>query len=531
MVRAAFGLCYRSVIVMAKSVVATSTLRRAADLGRAGFHGLKLRGSTNEVVRDNARLHLVQRLGRLRGLPQKMGQILSMSEDDETADAFAPLTDSAEPVPLEALLPVMAEQWNREPETVFGDIDAHGLAASLGQVHRATLRDGRVVAIKVQYPGIREAVEADLKMLGWLSEPVGGLSRGFDLADYRRAIRDSLNEELDYVREAEHQRAYADASGELNVTVPQVIDELSGARVLTTVWEDGQTIREVKDWPAETRKALGRQMLKHFLFMLFDGGLLHADPHSGNYRFRAGDGEPQIVLYDYGCVRAVPEQERLTLLRLIHDTYHTTDADPYPFFVKLGFDPATLEPLRHKLPALCRVLFDPFSSPMKFDLQFWRRSERIGDILGDDRWNFRISGPARLIFILRAFHGLVYYLRELQEPVSWTQFLRPLIAKHADAMKRLELPVPADPRSSFACLAKHLCIKVTDSGTVKAKVTLPAEAIDELQNIIDPQVQEKIESRGITLDALVRKARVSQYAPQPVFSLDDGPKRYEVWLE
>ena len=72
---------------------------------------------------------------------------------------------------------------------------------------------------------------------------------------------------------------------------------------------------------------------------------------------------------------------------------------------------------------------------------------------------------------------------------------------------------------------------MTDSGTVKAKVTLPAEAIDELQNIIDPHVQEKIESRGITLDALVRKARVSQYAPQPIFSLDDGPKRYEVWLE
>ena len=171
---------------MGKSVVATSTLRRAADLGRAGFHGLKLGGSTNEVGRDNARLHLVQRLGRLRGLPQKMGQILSMSEDDETVDAFAPLTDSAEPVPLEALLSVMAEQWNRDPETVFGDIDGHGLAASLGQVHRATLRDGRVVAIKVQYPGIREAVEADLKMLGWLSEPVGGLRRGFDLADYRR---------------------------------------------------------------------------------------------------------------------------------------------------------------------------------------------------------------------------------------------------------------------------------------------------------------------------------------------------------
>ncbi|MEE9129124.1 MAG: hypothetical protein V3T84_03835 [Phycisphaerales bacterium] len=98
-------------------------------------------------------------------------------------------------------------------------------------------------------------------------------------------------------------------------------------------------------------------------------------------------------------------------------------------------------------------------------------------------------------------------------------------------MKRLELPVPADPRSTFACPAKHLCIRVTERGTVKAKVTLPAEVIDELQNIIDPQVQQKIQKRGIVLKTLIRKARASQYAPQPVFSLDDGPKRYEVWLE
>ena len=110
-------------------------------------------------------------------------------------------------------MPVIAEQWNCDPETVFSEIEPHGRAASLGQVHRATLRDGRTVAIKVQYPGIRQAVEADLKMLGWLSKPVGDLRRGFDLTDYRGAIRDSLDEELDYVREAEHQRRYAEATG------------------------------------------------------------------------------------------------------------------------------------------------------------------------------------------------------------------------------------------------------------------------------------------------------------------------------
>lgn len=98
-------------------------------------------------------------------------------------------------------------------------------------------------------------------------------------------------------------------------------------------------------------------------------------------------------------------------------------------------------------------------------------------------------------------------------------------------MKRLELPVPADPRSSFACLAKHLRIRVTEGGTVKAKATPPAQAIDELQDIIDPQVQQKIQRRGIVLKSLIGKERASQDAPQPVFSLDDRPKRYEMWLE
>ncbi len=515
---------------MTPSVVATSRVRRAASLTGASVQALKKIRSTDETVRRNASIHLSERLGRLRGLPQKMGQLLSMSSDSATAEAFTSLAESAAPVGLDQLLPVLAEQWGRDPGEVIKEISDEGLAASLGQVHRAVLHDGREVAIKIQYPGIRKAVQSDLKMLGWLSEPVGGLRRGFDMESYRRAIQETLEEELDYRAEAEHQRSYAAAASGLSVVVPEVIDELSSERILTTIWEAGETLAEAKGWNAERRAALARQLMKHALTMLIDHGLLHGDPHPGNYRFRNGTDEPVIVLYDYGCVRTVPLDERLVLLRLMHDTSNAPNSDPYPLFLALGFQPETLEPLRAKLPALCRVLFDPFSTSMKFDLDQWRRGERIGDILGDDRWNFRISGPARLIFLMRGFHGLIHYLRELGESVSWTQFYKPLLSRYASEMSALELLASADPCTSFGALSQHLCIRVSENGTTKVKVSLPATAVDELESVIDADVRARIETRGISLIELVRQVRVKQYAPQMIFDLEDGAKRIEVWL-
>ena len=516
---------------MTKAVVAISKSRRAAGLARAGLQRVKLRRGADEAVRRNAERHIAQRLGRLRGLPQKMGQLLSMSEDVETAAAYQPLTGSAEPVDLDQLLPVLEQAWGRDPYDVCTEIEPVGLAASLGQVHRATLHDGRTVAVKVQYPGIRNAVEADLDLLGWISKPVGGLRRGFDLDAYREAMRQSLDEELDYEIEARHQRAYAEASRGLGIVVPEVLGELSGELVLTTLWEDGDNLEATAGWAPQQRARLARTLTKHFLVMLFERGWLHADPHAGNYRFRDVDGEPEVVLYDYGCVRQVPSRERLALMRLIHETNHNPDGDPFPLFLALGFDAETLAPLRHKLPALCRVLFAPFASPMKFDLGGWNRGERISDVLGDDRWNFRISGPAGLIFTMRAFHGLTYYLHELGESVSWGLLFRPLVEDHASAMAQLELTVPPDPKTSFSTLAKHLCIRVTDHGAVKAKVVLPANAVDRLDTLVDDDVRRRINARGISLPALAVQVRARHYVPQELFRLEEQAQVFEVWLE
>ncbi len=507
-------------------------LKRGLDCAATGLDQWRVKRAPDERTRGEARRHLEERLGRLRGLPQKLGQILSMSADEEQAAAFRSLTDSAPAMPLDEVLGLLRGSWGCDPASVIDEIEPDGLAASLGQVHRAVLRDGREVAIKVQYPFVREAVRDDLKLLGWLSEPVGGLSKGFDLGAYRRVIAETLDEELDYRLEAERTEAFGRALGELAV-VPAVLRELSCECVLVTTWESGERIEEVvASWSLGDRTALTRSLLKLFFAQLFEHGLLHADPHSGNYRFRKDThGQPEVVLYDYGCVREVSELERLSLLRLIAESTGTEGGDPYPLFLNLGFDPELLEPLRSQLPALCKVLFAPFATPGNFDLASWDLGQRVDDVLGSHRLNFRISGAAESVFLMRAFHGLTWYLGQLGAPAAFSACLRPLLDEHLAAAQQVPLPVPEDPSTSFASLASHLCIVVHHGETEKARITLPASAVERLESLLEDELLEKIAQRGISLSQLVKGARRAGFAPQALFELEDDGKRVRVWLD
>lgn len=500
-----------------------------ADLAR---HARKLR-STDEIVRRNAEVHLTARMGRLRGLPQKIGQILSMGREDDLAQAASNMTDSAEPLPFEDIESELEEAWGLPIDDVVGSMDRRGLAASLGQVHRAELLDGREVAVKVQYPNIRQATRNDLKMLGWLSAPVGDLRRGFDINAYRAEILRDLEEELDYRVEAEHQRRYRDACTKLpGWIVPEVVDSLSSDKVLVTRWVDGQRIEEAMNWPAEERFRLADTLIKGFLSMLFGAGRLHADPHPGNYRFlRSSDG-PRVVLYDFGSVANISLEHRLAILKLIQITAQC-QGDPFKLLVALGFDEQLLSPIRSKLAAVCRTLFEPFCVPGKFDVSNWNRAERMEHILGDDRWNFRMSAPAHLILVMRAFSGLCFYLERLGEPVSWSLAVRPHLEEFQAALAGVDVSAPAQQEGVFESIAKHLKIRVTQDNVQKVALTFPSSAVDGLGDLMGEELVQRIESQNLDLNAIVRRARETAYRAQELFVIEEsaGKRGVRVWLE
>ena len=179
-----------------------ATLKRTAQLGLLAKDLADVRASRKGSSQDAARQRLVQRLGLLHGLPQKIGQLLAFSEIDASDPAFTKLTENEPSLSAATARAEVERQLGGPIHSFFTSFEDRGIAASIGQVHRATTLDGRIVAVKIQYPGIAECVEFDLRALGWLAAPIGDLRRGFDLKAYRTEIGQSLRDELDYHKEA-----------------------------------------------------------------------------------------------------------------------------------------------------------------------------------------------------------------------------------------------------------------------------------------------------------------------------------------
>ena len=507
-----------------------TTLTRSARLVGAGLAGLRVRLARSPEVRERARAHAARRLGRLRGLPQKVGQLLSLRE--EGGEAFEGLREAAEPLPLADLLPLAEEAWGRPAQEILAEVEPVGLAASLGQVHRARLHDGREVAVKLRYPGIAEAVDADLATLGWLASPVGDLRGGFDLEGYRRALRAGLEEELDYGLEARRQRRFHDLATPLGIVVPEVVDELCGEGVLVTTWEEGSTLDEAATWPEAERCELAGRLAAAFLELGLVHGLLHADPHPGNLRFRRGPRGPEVVLYDYGSLCELSDERRLRLVQLLCEAADPrSTADPLPLFLALGFDRDLLEPLRSRLPALARVLFEPFAHAGRTRLEGWRVSERLSDLLGEDRMAFRMAGPPDLLLFLRGFTGLLWLLRRLDAPVALGRILQDLRGRLEGELRGLPALPAVEAGPGLDTLASHLRVRVTRGGRDAGSLRLPARAVEELDDLLDDELMGRIAAEGIEVAELLRQVRASGYAPQEVFRLEGEERSVQVTLE
>lgn len=505
-------------------MTALPNLRRLADYAQLAAGATRARLAFSTAAQSRAQRHIAERLGRMRGLPQKMGQLLSLCElEEEAAASYANLQDSAEPLPWSQLAPLVEEQWGERVSAIASHVDLSGHAASLGQVHRLTLRDGQDVAVKVQYPGIRDALDSDLAMLGWLTKPIGGLCRGFDLERYQSTLRDSLLHELDYRHEAQQQRRFNnDWQGDKEVVIPGVIDALSSDVVLTTHWETGERFADVlASWSPANKRKLASLLVRFFLKSLFCYGSLHADWHPGNFRFRSSNQGPQLVVYDFGCVWHPGVEERVALKQFL--TCGDTLDVAWSSLLILGFDRTALAPLIDRLPALGHLLSEPFRSKKPFDPRTWNLGERASQILGDDRWNFRIAAPPNLMFLMRTLHGLLKFLTDLNTPIAW----RPILEETPMATCDSPSVAPFVPSAK----STHLKIRVASGGQTKVQLSFPATALERIGDLMPEELQQRISDAGLDLAALAREARNRNYAAGAVCECRLEDKEVRLWLE
>ena len=253
-------------------------------------------------------------LGNMKGALMKIGQMASYLDDglpEPVRDALASLQQDAPPMSAELTAQVVRAELGDDPSVVFAEWDPDPIAAaSIGQVHRAVTHSGIAVAVKVQYPGVDDAIRADLVNTDLLFRVLGTMFPGLDPGPLVEELRERLTEELDYRNEAENQRFFADAFADHPfISIPRVIDEHSTERVLTTELATGARFDEVEGW-SQAERNLAAEAIYRFVFRsIYQLHAFNGDPHPGNYLFRPGG---QVTFLDFGLVKRYrPEDVKL----------------------------------------------------------------------------------------------------------------------------------------------------------------------------------------------------------------------------
>ena len=274
----------------------------AARMAGARLFGLEGREASNAAV-------LAQALGGLKGPIMKVAQLLATIPDlipPEYAAELQKLQSEAPPMGAAFVKRRMQAELGAGWQGRFGSFDLNpAAAASLGQVHRATTKDGAPLACKLQYPDMQSAVEADLKQLEMVFAVHRRMDPAIDTREIAKEIGERVREELDYEREAKHAALYAMALSDVDeVRVPVVHPELSTKRLLSLSWLEGEKILGFTEAPTEIRNRLAIAMFKAWWHPFSHAAVIHGDPHLGNYTVFSEDGEARgINLLDYGCIR------------------------------------------------------------------------------------------------------------------------------------------------------------------------------------------------------------------------------------
>ncbi|MEA1072959.1 AarF/ABC1/UbiB kinase family protein [Sphingomonas sp. LY160] len=252
---------------------------------------------------------LADRLSHLRGAAMKLGQMISMDAGDflpaELAQLLSRLRDNAHHMPPQQLQQVLAAQWGKDWRTRFARFEPRPIAAaSIGQVHRAHTHDGRTLAIKVQYPGVRQSIDSDIDNVATLLRVSGLLPTELNIAPLLAEAKTQLAEEADYGREGgQMMRFHALLADDPAFVVPRIDEEFTTDTVLAMSFVEGRPVETLADAPQEERDAVMTGLIRLVLRELFEFGVMQTDPNFANYRYQPETRK--LVLLDFGATRDI----------------------------------------------------------------------------------------------------------------------------------------------------------------------------------------------------------------------------------
>lgn len=355
---------------------------------------------------------VTEQLSRLRGAAMKLGQMISLDAGDllpaELTAILARLRDAAHFMPPKQLQTVLATSWGPDWRRKFARFEATPIAAaSIGQVHRAVLHDGRTVAVKVQYPGIAASIDADIDNVATLLRVSGLLPKSLDISPLLVEAKRQLHEEADYLREAEQMRRYgAMLAGEEQFVVPAPVEELTGPSVLTMDFIASRPIDTLAEAPPDVRDRVMGAILDLVLRELFVFGFMQTDPNFANYRWQPDTG--RVVLLDFGAARPVPDETRAAYARMMQAGLNGDPAELKRRICEVGF--ASEEQMaRHgkAFEGVIGVILEHVNKDDIFDFadrSFVAKLRDFGEPVAQDRDTWHLP-PMDTLFVQRKVSG------------------------------------------------------------------------------------------------------------------------------
>lgn len=375
---------------------------------------------------------LKETLGHLKGPLMKIAQILATVPDilpEDYATAFLELQSNAPPMGWPFVKRRMRTELGPNWESLFRKFEPHAsAAASLGQVHKAIDKEGRHLACKLQYPEMGSAVEADLSQLNLILKSFEFYSGALDTENLRFEIADRLREELDYLLEAKHMKLFADIlSPFLFAKVPEVMDSLTTPRLLTMSWLEGNKLLTLVEAPQELRNMVSTHLFKAWYYPLYRYGILHGDPHLGNYSW---NNDEKLNLLDFGCVRIFQPSLIQGVLELYHALQARDEEQAVHAYRTWGFkdiNKELLEVLNLWAQFLYEPLLDDRVRPIEETLSGVRGRKVAGAVLEALKRQGGIKPPREFVFMDRAAVGIGSVFMRLKAQANWHILFEDLI--------------------------------------------------------------------------------------------------------
>jgi predicted unusual protein kinase regulating ubiquinone biosynthesis (AarF/ABC1/UbiB family) len=436
-----------SASLVSSPLTATSRTGRNAEMARLGarvgggaasnrarwlFASAERKEALNAELELRTAEDIAATLGNMKGALMKLGQLASFVDDgmpEPVREALEQLQADAPPMSAALAAEVVTKELGAPPAAVFAEWDPVPIAAaSIGQVHRALTQDGRAVAVKVQYPGVEDAIRADLETLGTTMAPAGMFYRNFDVGPLVDELRERIGEELDYGVEADHQRRFAEYyRGHPFIHVPNVVDDLSTGRVLTTDLAAGARFAELDQWTQPERDLAGEAIFRFVYRSLYRMHAFNGDPHPGNYLFRPGG---RVTFLDFGLVKHYSDDEIDQELELARSMVVEPDlARARRATERAGYYPPGA-------PLSDQEMFDYgiiFWEMVQHDERFRFTPEYASEVvrrygpLGQPTYGAAVKYsnlPARWVVLQRIQVGLVAVLGRLQAEANWQRISR-----------------------------------------------------------------------------------------------------------